>query len=194
MSKIRILFFLSDVSSNYKPVSLGPSERYSPAETDIAKEVSKEYPPFNDTDTGTYGILKQDPIVKKEPMVKKPVEALLKLYFDAKKDFYNLKSESYEKNAVAAKYLRDSAENALIYLKRDDSFTSAELLHELQTVFEYSRNMCVAFLGGKKRPFEVERAHRPSKPHRRSSYRYAPYPRGRRDSYAGLAREGRHYY
>ncbi|CRG83817.1 putative transporter C1683,12 [Talaromyces islandicus] len=164
--------------------SLAPSERseklerYSPPQTDLSKEASKGYPPFNHTDSKTYGILDQDSNVKKDPIIKNNVETLIKQYFTAKKDFYSLKSTNYEENAVAAKYLRDTAENALLYLKSDDDFGSAQLLHELQTVFEYSRSMCVALLGGKKRRFEIEEGPgRVSKPQRHAPFRYSPYPR-----------------
>jgi hypothetical protein len=149
-------------------------------------------PPFSHTDTETYSIFNQDPIVKKEdPNVKNHTEALLKLYFDAKKDFYNLKSENYEENAVAAKYLRDTAENALLYLKKDDLGCDA-LLHELQTVFEYSRGKSVAFLGGKKRRFEVEKVPRGGsrRQHNRASFRHSPYSRDR----GWFASEARYYH
>lgn len=88
---------------------------------------------------------------------------MLHTYFRAKNDFYT-KHEStrfpYDpKLAEAAKFLRDSAENALSYLEAQELLSScnnSDLVLELQTVFEFAKSKAIEILGGRKRRFEVE--------------------------------------
>lgn len=153
-----------------------PDEK--PTKTEIDKETrhrDREQHPFSHTDINDYNIPDH-------------MKTFLQKYFTAKKEFYNLQSDNREVNARAAKYLRDTAENFLLYLERD-SQSPAYLLHELQEVFEYSKRMTVAFMGGKKRRFEVGEFR---KPPRWMYHRYSPYSRENGNSYSGLAR--RHHY
>lgn len=94
------------------------------------------------------------------------INRMLHIYFRAKKDFYT-KHEStgspYDpKLADAAKFLRDSAENALSYLEAQDLLSScdSDLVLELQTVFDFAKSKAIEILGGKKRRFEVESFYR----------------------------------
>lgn len=95
------------------------------------------------------------------------INRLLHTYFRAKKDFYT-KYESIRflydpKLADAAKFLRDSAENALSYLEAQELLSScdmSDLVLELQTVFDFAKSKAIEILGGRKRRFEVESFYR----------------------------------
>lgn len=94
---------------------------------------------------------------------------MLRTYFQAKNDFYARLELDYtdvddsSKNADAAKFLRDSAENVLSYLQAQDLIASLRaddkchgLVMELETVFAFAKTKAIDFLGGRKRRFEVE--------------------------------------
>jgi hypothetical protein len=91
---------------------------------------------------------------------------MLHIYFRAKNDFYTRHETTrfqYDpKLADAAKFLRDSAENALSYLEAQELLSSSdsELVLELQTVFDFAKSKAIEILGGRKRRFEVESFYR----------------------------------
>lgn len=94
------------------------------------------------------------------------INRMLHTYFRAKNDFYT-KHESIRflydpKLADAAKFLRDSAENALSYLEAQELLSScdSDLVLELQTVFDFAKSKAIEILGGRKRRFEVESFYR----------------------------------
>lgn len=90
------------------------------------------------------------------------INRMLHTYFRAKHDFYTRQESArtvYDpKLADAAKFLRDSAENALGYLDAQKLLSSCDssLVLELESVFEFAKSKAIEILGGRKRRFEVE--------------------------------------
>lgn len=83
------------------------------------------------------------------------VRRLLDVYFEAKKDFYNLKDADYLDKAQAARFLRDTAENTLNCF-RAHGLMSHRMVPELKRMFQHAKDKATEFLGGKKRRFEIE--------------------------------------
>ncbi|EEA28860.1 hypothetical protein TMatcc_002787 [Talaromyces marneffei ATCC 18224] len=94
------------------------------------------------------------------------INRMLHTYFRAKNDFYTRhESNHYQcdpERADAAKFLRDSAENALNYLEAQEllSTCDSDLVLELQTVFSFAKSKAIEILGGRKRRFEIESVYR----------------------------------
>ncbi|EED13056.1 hypothetical protein TSTA_055580 [Talaromyces stipitatus ATCC 10500] len=94
------------------------------------------------------------------------INRMLHTYFKAKSDFYALHESARDRDdpklADAAKFLRDSAENALSYLQAQGilSLCDSSLVMELQTVFGFAKSKAIEFLGGRKRRFEIESFYR----------------------------------
>lgn len=113
--------------------------------------------PFSDTVFAAYAVE-----FHKDSTINSNIHRILHTYFRAKHDFY----DRYEGNqhrydpslAETAKFLRDSAENALSYLEAQNMMSTCpeDLVTELQTVFDFAKSKAIAFLGGRKRRFEVE--------------------------------------
>lgn len=118
---------------------------------------------------------------------------MLHTYFRAKNDFYTRhESTHYQydpKLADAAKFLRDSAENALSYLEAHELLSScdSELVLELQTVFDFAKSKAIEILGGRKRRFEIESFYRDGGNNRALLTERHPKPKQRQsiDRYIG---------
>lgn len=135
------------------------------------------------------------------------VNRMLHTYFRAKNDFYT-KHEStrslYDpKLADAAKFLRDSAENALSYLEAQELSSScdSDLLLELRAVFDFAKSKAIEILGGRKRRFEVESFYRDGDSGRSSDNRVLlserpskPKKRQAVDRYTGAYADSWHPY
>ncbi|OKL57637.1 hypothetical protein UA08_07175 [Talaromyces atroroseus] len=177
-------------------------------------------PPFSTTSSDTYGTN-----FARNSAVNTNIKRMLHIYFEAKSDFYRIESsqsppsssDDYQRIANAAKFLRDSAENALDYLQAQDLITSHcdELMAELQAVFKYAKSRAIECLGGRKRRFEIEGRNRyyynsnkpsslsPAREARRGSFRSddrvqdSPQPRIHRrvaDRYSGSGSHHQHLW
>lgn len=127
--------------------------------------------PFSATGFDTYGTT-----FATNSAINTNIIRMLHTYFEAKSELYQIEpsssssfssqlSEDWQKSADAAKFLRDSAENALDYLQAQDLIPSRsdELVGELQTVFKYAKSKAIELLGGRKRRFEVEKKYHNNK-------------------------------
>ncbi|KAH8696457.1 hypothetical protein BGW36DRAFT_451988 [Talaromyces proteolyticus] len=137
--------------------------------------------PFSDSYIESYEIPNTG-----NPVINEHIYRLIEVYFEAKYEFYKLKSSDYQENASAAKYLRDSAENALNYINMH-RLTPEVLIRELETVSDYANTKSVEFLGGKKRRFEIRKdSSRGERPMRRPMHHRSPSPyyKGQRGGYS----------
>lgn len=111
------------------------------------------------------------------------VERILAVYTRAKEDYDNAdRSESATKDNKfsAARFLRDTAENALNYL-RTNGLSDHASIPELEQVFELARDKATELSGGRKRRFETSAdndekldTHRGGKRNRRILDSYRP--------------------
>lgn len=79
---------------------------------------------------------------------------IVNVYLKAKRDFKDIDDGDYAEKASAARFLRDSAENALSCLQAR-GLDSHWLIPELEVIFVYARDRAAQLLGGKKRRFEL---------------------------------------
>jgi hypothetical protein len=108
----------------------------------------------------------------------KHIRRILDVYFEAKKDFYDLKDADYLGKVQAARFLRDTAENALNCF-RSRGLMSHRMVPELERMFQFAKDKATEFLGGKKRRFEIKEDPRTAAKRRHHTrHRYAsPYMR-----------------
>lgn len=77
---------------------------------------------------------------------------LWSIYSQAKKEFHASLNPDGTKQQAAAKFLRDTTENALQYLQGKD--VDQRLIHELKATLNLAEDAVTAFHAGKKRKFE----------------------------------------
>lgn len=81
------------------------------------------------------------------------VTRLWQVYEQAKADFYAVPNRDGQELTDAAKFLRDTAENALQYLADKDVDPGA--MAELQSTFNMAKATVVSLTGGRKRKFDI---------------------------------------
>lgn len=81
------------------------------------------------------------------------IARLLLTFTDAQYDYGAMGETDTTRKRQAAKFLRDSAENALTYLRlsRPDHY----MIPNLRRAFEMAQAKCIGLNGGRKRPFEM---------------------------------------
>lgn len=84
------------------------------------------------------------------------VERLLRVYHQAKSEFYGAMQRDGMVNIGMARFLRDSAENALRYML-DNGLSEHAYITELEMVFKQARDKAAELLGGRKRHFDEGR-------------------------------------
>jgi hypothetical protein len=84
------------------------------------------------------------------------IARLLLTFNEASFEYSNLPDTDAHRKRNAAKFLRDSAENALAYLRT--SKPDHYMLPTLKRTFEMAQAKCVWLNGGRKRPFEMNDA------------------------------------
>ncbi|KAG2416832.1 hypothetical protein HFD88_008049 [Aspergillus terreus] len=87
------------------------------------------------------------------------VERLLSVYHQAKSEFYGAMQRDGMVNIGMARFLRDSAENALRYML-DNGLNDHAYITELEMVFKQARDKAAELLGGRKRHFDEGRGRR----------------------------------
>ncbi|KAL5355719.1 hypothetical protein BJX96DRAFT_170935 [Aspergillus floccosus] len=108
------------------------------------------------------------------------VERLLSVYHQAKSEFYGAMQRDGMVNIGMARFLRDSAENALRYML-DNGLSDHAYITELEMVFKQARDKAADLLGGRKRHFDEGRDRR--RRHRKKGRRVI-------DSYRPRAKRG----
>lgn len=78
---------------------------------------------------------------------------ILAVYAKAKADYISIYESNPEVKSRAAKFLRDTAENTLLYIKAQKS--DHRLIPELESTREMAKNKAITLCGGRKRRFEV---------------------------------------
>lgn len=78
---------------------------------------------------------------------------ILAVYAKAKADYFVIDESDVEKKSRAAKFLRDTAENTLLYIKAQKS--DHRLIPELESTHEMAKDKAITLSGGRKRRFEV---------------------------------------
>ncbi|KAK6381596.1 hypothetical protein LTS17_004655 [Exophiala oligosperma] len=81
------------------------------------------------------------------------VTRLWQVYEQAKADFYAVPNREGQELTDAAKFLRDTAENALQYLA--DKGVDPDAMAELQSTFNMAKATVVSLTGGRKRKFDI---------------------------------------
>lgn len=82
------------------------------------------------------------------------IERMLSTYMKAKDDYHALGNASRTEKLDAVKFLRDTAENTLNYL-RAHGLADHQLVPELQRSFEMAKDTATVLSGGRKRRFEI---------------------------------------
>jgi hypothetical protein len=78
---------------------------------------------------------------------------LFTVYDQARSEYNSLIKVADSKTVTAAKFLRDTAENALTYLKEKN--VDAEVLNELKETCNMAATAVITLSGGKKRKFDL---------------------------------------
>ena len=123
-------------------------------------------------------------IARKTPEMEPHVASLWSLYEKARAEYQAVvPNKDIQATADSARFLRDTAENTIQYLKTKDF--DPVIMAELQAVYDLAKATAVSATGGKKRKFDIARVdtikedprgprHAPSMPPRQE--RYSPYP------------------
>ncbi|KAL1971288.1 hypothetical protein VTN77DRAFT_240 [Rasamsonia byssochlamydoides] len=128
---------------------------------------NSESPPYNGQRFDTKASART-----RDTTVDDKITRILNVYFKAKEDYYSLEDADYMEKANAARFLRDTAENALNCL-RARGLTTHRMVPELEEMFQYAKDKATELLGGKKRRFEITEIPETSvKRHRQSRNRY----------------------
>ncbi|KAL1957407.1 hypothetical protein VTO42DRAFT_6087 [Malbranchea cinnamomea] len=107
------------------------------------------------------------------------IERLLLTFTNAQYEYSSTGEGDFARKRQTAKFLRDSAENALAYLQT--SHPDHYMIPLLRRTFEMAQAKCIGLNGGRKRPFEMspeEYYRRPRRHQEAREYRY-----GRADCY-----------
>jgi len=78
---------------------------------------------------------------------------MLAIYHRAKEDYHSIKRRDNVEPLHAVRFLRDTAENTILYL-RTNGFFDHELIPELERTFDYARDKAAQLSGGRKRHFD----------------------------------------
>lgn len=78
---------------------------------------------------------------------------ILAVYAKAKADYFATDESDREDKSRAAKFLRDTAENTLVYIKAQKS--DHRLIPDLESTREMAKDKAITLCGGRKRRFEV---------------------------------------
>jgi hypothetical protein len=78
---------------------------------------------------------------------------ILAVYAKAKADYFTIDESNTEDKSRAAKFLRDTAENTLVYIRAQKA--DHRLIPELESTREMAKDKAVTLCGGRKRRFEV---------------------------------------
>ena len=81
------------------------------------------------------------------------IERLLRTFNDAEYDYHSTGDTDAARKKETVKFLRDSAENALEYLRA--SQPGHQMIPKLQDTFRMAQAKCIWLNGGRKRPFEM---------------------------------------
>jgi hypothetical protein len=122
--------------------------------------------------------------VRRTPEMEPQVARLWSLYEKARADFQAvIPNKDSQATAESARFLRDTAENTIQYLK--SKYFDPVLMAELRAVYDLSKATAVSATGGKKRKFDIAGANT-AQAQPRGSYRasnaperqerYSPYP------------------
>ncbi|PGH10853.1 hypothetical protein AJ79_05213 [Helicocarpus griseus UAMH5409] len=105
--------------------------------------------------------------------VEEALTRLIGLFTTAQKEYREIHKDDLAKQAVAARFLRDTAENALNYLKARNM--QHYMIPELEASFQAAREKAIDLSGGRKRPFEVHEDARWGRRSRPRADCYRPY-------------------
>ncbi|ODM19628.1 hypothetical protein SI65_04613 [Aspergillus cristatus] len=90
---------------------------------------------------------------KTSPQLNERVTRMLAVYHRAKEDYQRIKRRDNVEPLHAVRFLRDTAENTILYL-RTNGFFEHELITELERTFDYARDKAAQLSGGRKRHFD----------------------------------------
>ncbi|KAK2759182.1 hypothetical protein FQN54_003282 [Arachnomyces sp. PD_36] len=90
---------------------------------------------------------------KNLPVSEDKLSHILAVYAKAKADYYAIDDSSVEDKTRAAKFLRDTAENTLVYIKAQKP--DHRLIPELESTREMAKDKAITLCGGRKRRFEI---------------------------------------
>lgn len=93
---------------------------------------------------------------KTSPQLNERVTRMLAVYHRAKEDYQRIKRRDNVEPLHAVRFLRDTAENTILYL-RANGFFDHELIPELESMFDYARDKAAQLSGGRKRHFDDDR-------------------------------------
>ncbi|KAL2003213.1 hypothetical protein VTN02DRAFT_4620 [Thermoascus thermophilus] len=115
--------------------------------------------------------------------VDEKIAHILEVYAKAKDDYYNQDYTNIAKKLNAARFLRDTAENTLNYI-RAHGMGEHSMVLELKDTFETMKEKATILSGGRKRRFEITEADKrfPPTPVKRPFERF-PGPANRRPDY-----------
>lgn len=78
---------------------------------------------------------------------------ILAVYAKAKADYFAIDESDIEDKFSAAKFLRDTAENTLVYIKAQKA--DHRLIPDLESTREMAKDKAITLCGGRKRRFEI---------------------------------------
>lgn len=83
------------------------------------------------------------------------VDRILTIYHRAKKDYHRTRCSEDVEPLSAIRFLRDTAENTILYLRANGLFDHASL-PELEGTFQWSKDKAAELSGGRKRHFDYD--------------------------------------